>query len=102
MVERLTREETRALVGPADDATLAAILELGVTRAELAEARAWIENDEALVNEGRRSPSGRVAREPSRSFASGTPMRRLSRRPAEPGTLTNKDGWLDAGFPAAP
>jgi hypothetical protein len=62
MVERLTREETRALVGPADDATLAAILELGVTRAELAEARAWIENDEALVNEGRRSPSGRVAR----------------------------------------
>ena len=62
MVERLTREETRALVGPADDATLAAILGLGITRAELAEARAWIENDEALVNEGRRSPSGRVAR----------------------------------------
>jgi hypothetical protein len=62
MVERLTSEETRALVGPADDATLTAVLELGPTRAELAEARAWIENDEAMLNDGRGSPSGRVAR----------------------------------------
>jgi hypothetical protein len=62
MVDRLTREETRSLLGPADDATLAEILELGITRAELAEARAWIENDEAMLNEGRRSPSGRIAR----------------------------------------
>jgi hypothetical protein len=62
MTERLTREETRALVGPADDATLAEIVGLGATRAELAEARAWIENDEAMLNEGREIPSGRVAR----------------------------------------
>ena len=62
MVERLTREETRALVGPAADATLTAILDLGVTRADLAEARAWIENDEAMLSSGRRTPSGRVAR----------------------------------------
>ncbi len=62
MVERLTREETRALVGPADDATLTEILRLGITRAELAEARAWVENDEAMLNEGRRTPSGRIAR----------------------------------------
>jgi hypothetical protein len=61
MVERLTREETRALVGPADDATLTAIIEMGLTRAELAEARAWIDNDEAMLNDGR-SPSGRVLR----------------------------------------
>jgi hypothetical protein len=61
MAERLTREETRALVGPADDATLTAIMSLGLTRAELAEARAWVENDEAMLNEGRRVPTGRVA-----------------------------------------
>ena len=61
MAERLTREETRALVGPADDATLTAIMSLGPTRAELAEARAWVENDEAMLNEGRRVPTGRVA-----------------------------------------
>ncbi len=62
MVERLTREEARALVGPADDATLAEIVGLGLTSAELAEARAWVENDEAMLNEGRGIPAGRVAR----------------------------------------
>ena len=61
MVERLTRAETRALIGPSDDATLSAIMGLGVTRAELAEARAWVENDEAMLNEGRRVPTGRIA-----------------------------------------
>lgn len=61
MVERLTRAETRALIGPSDDATLSTIIGLGLTRAELAEARAWVENDEALLNEGRRVPTGRVA-----------------------------------------
>jgi hypothetical protein len=62
MVERPTREEIRALLGSTDDATLTSILELGASRAELIEARAWIENDEAMLNEGRASPSGRVAR----------------------------------------
>jgi hypothetical protein len=62
MVERLTREEARALTGPVDDVTLAEIVQLGVTRAELAEAQAWIENDEAMLNEGRGIPAGRVAR----------------------------------------
>jgi hypothetical protein len=62
MPERLTREEATALLGPTDDATLAEILELGLTRAELAEARAWIDNDEAMVGEGRGIPTGHVAR----------------------------------------
>jgi hypothetical protein len=53
MVERPTREEIRALLGSTDDATLTSILELGASRAELIEARAWIENDEAMLNEGR-------------------------------------------------
>jgi len=62
MAERLTREETRALIGPADDAALAEILQMGADRAELTEALAWIENDEAMLNEGRPIPQGRVAR----------------------------------------
>jgi hypothetical protein len=62
MAERLTREEARALIGPADDAALAEILQMGADRAELTEALAWIENDEAMLNEGRPIPQGRVAR----------------------------------------
>ncbi|ACL57329.1 hypothetical protein [Methylobacterium nodulans] len=62
MADTLTLSEARALAGPVDDLTLAEILKLGATRAELAEARAWIENDEAMLNEGRPIPSGRAAR----------------------------------------
>ncbi|WP_046864156.1 hypothetical protein [Microvirga massiliensis] len=62
MAERLTREETRALIGPADDAALAEILQMSADRAELTEALAWIANDEAMLNEGRPVPQGRVAR----------------------------------------
>ena len=62
MVERLTRAETRALIGPADDATHSEIPKLGIDRAELAEALAWIDNDEAMLNEGRSAPTGRLAR----------------------------------------
>jgi hypothetical protein len=62
MVERLTREDAKALIGSADDLTLAEILDVGAIKAELAEALAWIENDEAMLNEGRPVPSGRVAR----------------------------------------
>jgi hypothetical protein len=35
---------------------------MGADRAELNEALAWIENDEAMLNEGRPIPQGRVAR----------------------------------------
>jgi hypothetical protein len=62
MTERLTREETESLIGLSDAAALIEVLELGITRAELAEARAWLENDEAMLNEGRPAPTGRVAR----------------------------------------
>jgi len=61
MVEKLTREDAKALVGSVGDLTIAEILDLGATRAELAEARAWIENDEAMLNEGQRISSDRVA-----------------------------------------
>ena len=62
MTDRLPREEVRALIGRSDDRVVTEILNMGASRAELAEARAWIENDEAMLNAGRPIPSGRVAR----------------------------------------
>jgi hypothetical protein len=62
MTETVTRDEAKALLGPADDLTLAEVLDVGATRAELVEAWSWVENDEAMLNEGRPIPSGRVAR----------------------------------------
>jgi hypothetical protein len=35
---------------------------MDATREELAEAHAWITNDEALINAGRALPTGRIAR----------------------------------------
>lgn len=62
MTDTLTRDEVRALTGRSDDRVVTEILAMGASRAELAEARAWLENDEAMLNEGRPIPSGRVAR----------------------------------------
>ncbi len=62
MPDKLTRAEVIALIGRSDDGVLTDILKMGASRAELAEARAWIENDEAMLNTGRPIPSGRVAR----------------------------------------
>ncbi|NBJ13668.1 hypothetical protein [Microvirga arsenatis] len=62
MTDTLTRDEVRALIGRSDDRVVTEVLAMGASRAELAEARAWLENDEAMLNEGRPTPSGRVAR----------------------------------------
>ena len=62
MTDRLTREEVRALIGRSDDRVVTEILNIGASRAELAKARGWLENDEAMLNAGRPIPSGRVAR----------------------------------------
>jgi hypothetical protein len=62
MPDKLTREEVIALIGRSDDEVLTGILKMGASRSELAEARAWIENDEAMMTAGRPIPSGRVAR----------------------------------------
>ncbi|MGJ3265634.1 MAG: hypothetical protein ACFE0R_20640 [Salinarimonas sp.] len=63
MVDMLTREEVRAVAGPIDDITVAEIIATGATQEDLAEAQAWVENNEAMLNEGRRLPSGgRVGR----------------------------------------
>ena len=60
MTDKPTRDAAKALIGPADDLTLTTILDTGATPGELAEAVAWTENDEAMLNEGRPIPTGRV------------------------------------------
>ena len=62
MPETLTRDDVRTLVGPVDDIAAAEIIATGATREELARAFAWVENNEAMLNEGRHLPTGREAR----------------------------------------
>lgn len=56
----LTRKDVVAVLGPVDETLITDVVTTGATRAELAEAYGWVTNDEALVNEGRSLPSGRV------------------------------------------
>ena len=57
---RLTRSDVIRAVGLADDVTIAEIIGTNATTEELAEAKAWIANDEPLMNEGRPLAQGRV------------------------------------------
>jgi hypothetical protein len=59
-MKRVTREDVTKAVGPVDDVTIAEIIGTGATADELAEAQAWIANDEPLMNAGRPLPGGRV------------------------------------------
>jgi hypothetical protein len=58
----LTHKDVIAMLGPLDDVTIAQIIATGATAKELAQAHAWLSNDEALMNDGRPLPAGRVAR----------------------------------------
>jgi hypothetical protein len=58
----LTRKDVTAMLGELDDDVVAEIIATGATPEELAEAHAWLANDEPLLNAGRPLPSGRVAR----------------------------------------
>ncbi|OLP53430.1 hypothetical protein BJF92_01385 [Rhizobium rhizosphaerae] len=57
----MTREEILAVLGPVDETLLTEIAATGASAPELAQAWAWVNADEALVNDGRPLPSGRVA-----------------------------------------
>ena len=59
-MRRLTRDDVTKAVGRTDDVTIAEIIGTGATADELAEAQAWIVNDEPLLNAGRPLASGRV------------------------------------------
>lgn len=57
----MTLQEVAAVLGPVDETLAAEIVATGATQAELAEAWAWANNDEALMGEGRHLPTGVVA-----------------------------------------
>ena len=57
----LTRDEVVSVLGPADEDLIEEVIAMGATLQELEQAWAWLNNDEALINEGRPLPSGRVA-----------------------------------------
>jgi hypothetical protein len=58
----LNREEIIRALGEVDEVIVAQIIASGATAHELAEARAWISNNEPLLNSGKPLPSGRVGR----------------------------------------
>ena len=60
-VAQMKINEITAILGPTDEALAAAINASGASPAELAQAWAWINADEALVNDGRSLPSGIIA-----------------------------------------
>jgi hypothetical protein len=60
VMKRVTREDVTKAVGRVDDATIAEIIGTGATADELAEAQAWLVNDEPLLNAGKPLASGRV------------------------------------------
>jgi len=59
-MKRVTREDVTKAVGRVDDVTIAEIIGTGATADELAEARAWLVNDEPLLNAGKPLATGRV------------------------------------------
>lgn len=56
----MQREEITSVLGPVDETVIAEINRIGGTREELAEAWAWVVADEAMLNEGRKLPTGRI------------------------------------------
>jgi len=57
----MTSDDVITILGPVDETLVADVIATGATQAELSEAFAWVNNDEALIGEGRPLPSGRVA-----------------------------------------
>jgi hypothetical protein len=48
------------MLGPLDDVTIAQIIGTGASAEELAQAQAWLNNNEPLMNAGKPLPAGRV------------------------------------------
>ena len=57
----LTWDDVKAVLKPAEDTVVAQIVAMGATKEELAEAYAWLQNDEAMMNAGCPLPVGRVS-----------------------------------------
>jgi hypothetical protein len=58
----LTRKDVTEMFGELEDVVIAKVIATGATSEELAQAHAWLANDEPLMNTGRSLPRGRVAR----------------------------------------
>jgi hypothetical protein len=58
--QRITRDDVIKAIGSADDVTIAQLIATGATVEELAEAQAWMANDEPMMNSGRPLATGRV------------------------------------------
>jgi hypothetical protein len=56
----LTRDDVIKAVGEVDDVTIAEIIGTGATAEELAEAQAWLANEDALLDAGKPPPTGHV------------------------------------------
>ena len=59
-MNRITRDDVTTSIGQIDDVTIAEIIGTGATVEELAEAKAWIANDEPFINAGKPLATGRV------------------------------------------
>ena len=59
-MQRLTQEDVIKAIGPVDDVTIAQIIGINATVDELAEALAWMANDEPMMNSGRPLATGRA------------------------------------------
>ena len=59
-MRRLSRDDIVKTVDRADDVTIAQIIGTGATVDELAEAQAWLANDEPMINDLRPLAQGRV------------------------------------------
>jgi hypothetical protein len=57
----LTRQEVVSVLGPSDGSLIVELLATGATPEELAQAWAWVTNDEAMMNDGHALPTGRAA-----------------------------------------
>ena len=60
-MKQVTRRDIVSLLGDVDESVVSDIMRTGASLDEFTEARAWIANDEPLLNSGRRLASGRVA-----------------------------------------
>jgi hypothetical protein len=59
-MRRITRDDITKAISGADDVTIAQMIGTGATVDELAEAQAWLANDEPMLNAGRPLATGRV------------------------------------------
>jgi hypothetical protein len=57
----LTREDVLSVVGPVDEVMITDLISTQATLEELSRAWAWVNSDEALMNEGRPLPIVRTA-----------------------------------------